>query len=128
MNEKRKYGWVKHLDFMIIDLICLEAAYFIACHIRLDRSGMMRWNQLYTNINIILIILDLCYVLLRSEYKNILKRSVLIELQRIILQNIVIWGAAMAYLFVTQQSYFFSRFVLLLSMLRRALKILRGFR
>ena len=113
MNEKRKYGWVKHLDFMIIDLICLEAAYFIACHIRFDRSGLMRWNQLYTNINIILIILDLCYVLLRSEYKNILKRSAFTEIQKLILQNIVIWGAAMAYLFITQQSYFFSRFVLL---------------
>ena len=34
MYRKNKNNWVKHLDFMILDLICLQVAFFLAYTLR----------------------------------------------------------------------------------------------
>ena len=75
MNRKKKYGWWKHIDFMIIDLICIQIAYVASYFFRHDTLQLYRETSLYAHVNILLIIIDLCYVLLRGTYKNILKRS-----------------------------------------------------
>ena len=43
MYRKNKNNWVKHLDFMILDLICLQVAFFLAYTLR------HRTVNLYTN-------------------------------------------------------------------------------
>ena len=30
MNRKKKLGWWKHIDFMLIDLLCIQIAYLAA--------------------------------------------------------------------------------------------------
>lgn len=115
MNQKKKNGWLKHLDFMIIDLICIQAAYLAAYFYRHHTIQVYRETSLYAYLNILLIILDVCYVLLRTSYKNILKRSIFKEIESILTQNIVIWGVAMAWLYVTKQAFWFSRTVFLVA-------------
>ena len=46
MYRKNKNNWVKHLDFMILDLICLQVAFFLAYTLR------HRTVNLYTNYKI----------------------------------------------------------------------------
>ncbi len=113
MNRKRRYDWLKHLDFMVIDLICIQAAYVAAYVYRHHNLYMYRETTLYGHLNILLIVLDVCYVLLRMAYKNILKRSVFKEIESVLVQNFAIWGLAMAYLYVTKQAFWFSRTVFL---------------
>ena len=96
---------------MILDLICLEIAYILAYKIRLGSFYFFRGARIYINIDILLICIDLCYVLLRSEYKDILKRGKFIETGRVFVQNAVVWGVAMLYMFVSKQTSVFSRFV-----------------
>lgn len=111
MNEKRRKGWLKHLDFVIIDIVCIQLAYLIAYEYRHPSTYMFKGITLYTHLNIILIILDLCYILLQMTYKNILKRSVWKEIQSVVMHNVVVWALAMGYLFLTKQAYWFSRTV-----------------
>lgn len=113
MNQKRKSGWVKHLDFIILDLICIEAAYLIAYLYRHDMH-MFRANSLYAHLNIVLVAWDICYIMLFMSYKNILKRSSLEELKLVVIHNVVLWLVLLGYLYLTQQSFWFSRTVFLI--------------
>ena len=93
MNRKKKLGWWKHIDFMLIDLLCIQIAYLAAYFFRHQTMRIYRETSLYAHVNILLIIIDICYVLLRGTYKNILKRSFVREIESVLVHNIVMWGA-----------------------------------
>ena len=97
MNRKKKLGWWKHIDFMLIDLLCIQIAYLAAYFFRHQTMRIYRETSLYAHVNILLIIIDICYVLLRGTYKNILKRSFVREIESVLVHNIVMWGVVMAY-------------------------------
>ena len=111
MVQKQKHGWLKHLDFIILDLICLEVSYLLAYWIRMNRLDLFSGQRIYININVFLVCIELCYVLLRSEYKDILKRGTLIEARRVLIQNIVVWALVMFYIYMSKQVTTFSRVV-----------------
>ncbi len=115
--KKKKYGWLKHLDFMLIDLLCIQIAYLVAWVMRHHSIHIYQDFSLYGHVNVILIVLDLCYVLMRMTYKNILKRGVFVEIESVLVHNAVVWGLTMAYLYVTKQAFFFSRAVFLTAFL-----------
>ena len=115
MNRKKKLGWWKHIDFMLIDLLCIQIVYLAAYFFRHQTMRIYRETSLYAHVNILLIIIDICYVLLRGTYKNILKRSFVREIESVLVHNIVMWGVVMAYLYVTKQAFWFSRQVFLTS-------------
>ncbi|MCC8150487.1 MAG: sugar transferase [Lachnospiraceae bacterium] len=112
MNEKKKRGWLKHGDFMLVDLICIELAYLLAYNLRQPGMIIYRGLSLYIHLNVILIVIDICYVLLRPVYKNIIKRSALKEIQSVLLHNLVMWMLAITYLYLTKQAFWFSRLVM----------------
>ena len=109
MNEKRKKGWMKHLDFVIVDIICIQLAYFLAYAVRHPSMYDFHGTSLYTHLNIVLLVVDVCYVALQPVYKNIIKRSIFKEFRSVLIHNIVMWLVVMAYLYVTKQAYWFSR-------------------
>ncbi len=109
MNEKRMRGWTKHLDFIIVDIICIEFAYLIAYWVRRPEIIFFRGLSIYAYLDIILMAVNIVYVVIWPVYKNILKRSVAREILSVLLHNVVIWLFAIAFLFLTQQSFFFSR-------------------
>ncbi len=110
MNEKRMRGWTKHLDFIIVDIICIELSYLIAYWVRRPDIYMVRGGlSLYVLLNIVLLAVDIVYVVIWPVYKNILKRGVVREILSVLLHNLIIWLFAIAYLFLTQQSFYFSR-------------------
>ncbi len=126
MNEKRNKGWLKHLDFLILDLICIQLAYFIAYWYRHPDQIMYRGTTLYTHLNIILLVVDVCYVLVRPVYKNILKRSVFREVQSVLLHNVVLWLIIIAYLYLTKQAFWFSRSMMTMAILLCVIFMMAG--
>lgn len=126
MNQKRKYGWIKHIDFLIIDLVCIQVAYLLAYFYRHHDFYMYRRSDLYTHVNIILIVIDICYVMLRMTYKNILKRSIWKEIESVVVHNVVIWVVVMAYLYASKQAFWFSRTVFLYAFLFSIVFMLAG--
>ncbi len=109
MNEKRMKGWTKHLDFFIVDLICIELAYLTAYWVRRPEVPFFWGLSLYAYLDIVLLAVDVVYVMVWPAYKNILKRSVLREIVSVLLQNLIIWLFGIAFLFLTQQSFYISR-------------------
>ncbi len=117
MNEKRNRGWLKHLDFLVVDLICIEAAYLLSYMFRDPNAYMYRGVSLYTHFNLILIIIDIVYVIIRPPYKNIIKRSVFAEFRSVLVHNIILWMLGIAYLYLTKQAFWFSRWVIAMSII-----------
>ena len=85
MYKKQKKSWVKHLDFLILDLLCLEVTFYLSCVIRLGNlhndPGM---SEYYNRLAIVLLLIDGCIVFLTEAYTGILRRNRLQELKAVI--------------------------------------------
>lgn len=125
MYEK-KGQLVKHIDFILIDLICLELAYFIAFQIRnvwilwigRDPGSLMihvSSARIHTTIAFLLAIMDILFVVIRQPYKDVLRRGYLVELINTCIHNTGILVAMLIYLYITQDADQLSRAVFFLT-------------
>ena len=79
MYQKYKNNWTKHIDFVIVDIISLEIAFFISYLIR-HKNVSLYSNSIYGNLAVVLILIDVCMMFFLNTCKNVLKRGLLIEL------------------------------------------------
>lgn len=79
MYQKSTKGWLKHLDFILLDVLCLQISYALAY---LTRHGFSNpyANIVYRNLVVVLILIELVTAIFFESYKNILKRSLSKEL------------------------------------------------
>lgn len=98
MYRKNKNNWVKHLDFMILDLICLQVAFFLAYTLR-HRTVNLYTNYIYANLSIVLILIDVCLLIFLNTLKNVLKRGYLVEFIATIKHVAIVELVAVLYLF-----------------------------
>lgn len=114
MYRKNSNSWIKHWDFEIIDIICLELAFFMSYGIRhIDRSPVN--TQMYLRLGIWLLIFDIITVLCISSYKNILQRNRWQELAEVIKHVSIIELMLLLYEYVTKEADALSRAVFLSS-------------
>lgn len=105
-------GWLKHFDFMIVDILLLEAAFIFAYKIRFGVSSSIETTN-YSILAVILPILHIFIVFFTEEYSGILKRNYLKELKAVLQHNLILAAMVTFYLFATQQSAYYSRSILL---------------
>ncbi len=114
MYKKQKKSWVKHLDFLILDLLCLEVTFYLSCVIRLGNlhndPGM---SEYYNRLAIVLLLIDGCIVFLTEAYTGILRRNRLQELKSVIFHCSTVFAVATVYVWGTKQSEIYSRQVIL---------------
>ena len=108
MYRKNKNNWVKHLDFMILDLICLQVAFFLAYTLR-HRTVNLYTNYIYANLSIVLILIDVCLLIFLNTLKNVLKRGYLVEFIATIKHVAIVELVAVLYLFSVKDAGNFSR-------------------
>lgn len=114
MYKKNTKGWLKHLDFILLDVICLQISYALAY---LTRHGMCNPYEdiTYRNIVIVLILIELVTAVFFDSYKNILKRGYYKELVQIVKQICIMELLVTFYLFTVKDGGQFSRTVLYLT-------------
>lgn len=110
MYQKEKGIWQKHLDFILLDLICFQVAYIVAFMLRHGFILPYSWEE-YRNLGIIMALVELCAGFLMENYKEILSREALQELKKTILLITIVFMVVFTYLFVTKTTDFFSRAV-----------------
>ena len=69
---------MKHLDFILLDIICLELSLFLAHQIRHGFRSMYALSE-YEKMGVVLLLLDLCVVFFRDSYNQVIKRGYLKE-------------------------------------------------
>lgn len=112
MYRKDSEKWLKHLDFIALDMICLQLAFMFAYAIR--GYGMNVYGDvLYRNMAIFLGLADLVMIFMVGTMKSVLKRGHYKEFVSTLNQAVIVGALAIAYLFMIQEGQSFSRMILI---------------
>ena len=114
MYRKDSEGWLKHADFIVLDMICLQLAYILAYAI--SGYGFNPYAIiLYRNMAVFLELADLVVIFGYGTMKSVLKRgyyrNFIITLNHCIMVGVL----AILYLFLLQEGQLFSRLTLILT-------------
>mgnify|MGYP005788804567 FL=1 len=108
MYRKSPQGWLKHWDFILLDIISLQAAFIIAYFSRIE-LGNPYGDYLYRSEAFVFVLCQIAVFFFCQPYQGIIKRGYYAELTKTVKHVILVMLLAMTYLFVTQQSALYSR-------------------
>lgn len=110
MYRKGAQGWIKHLDFMVLDLICLHISFILSYFLR---HGVVNpyANSTYRNMAIVMTLIDILVVIFFESLKNVLKRGYYKEFVMTLKHVCILEVASTTYLFTIQAGDTYSRMV-----------------
>ena len=114
MYKKDSKGWLKHFDFILLDMICLQIAFLLAYVIRHDSSNPYM-VPLYRNMAIFMELLDIAVMFFCETLSNVLKRGYFKEFAATVQHAILVELIAVLYLFTMQEGQEYSRTALYLT-------------
>ena len=114
MYRERAKGWLKHVDFMLLDVLSLELSFVLAYWIRM-RSAHAYARSPYRNMGLALLLIDVVVIFFSSAYTGVLRRGYFKEASRTLYQTLLILGTSSLYLFAIQEGDSYSRIVLFLT-------------
>lgn len=113
MYRKDNDGWLKHIDFIMLDLICLQLAYVLAFAI--SGYGFNPYASiLYRNTAIFIEFVDILVLLMSNTLKGVLKRGHYVEFMITLKHCLIVGGISILYLFLLQEGQNYSRLALIL--------------
>ena len=111
MYQRKLNSWVKHYDFIIWDLICLQAAFMLAYLLR-HRGAFVYGNALYRDMGIFLVLMDCIVLIFNNTLKNVLKRGYYKEFVQTGKHTFIIIVLTTLYMFSLQRGQDYSRIVI----------------
>ena len=111
MLHREKKSWLKHLDFTILDIVCLEASLVIAYLLRFGWY-MPYAREPYERLAVIVVLIDICVVFFFEPYNGILRRGHFQEANACITFCTIIFAGVLAYEVATKQTEIYSRKVI----------------
>ena len=113
MYRRDAKGWLKHLDFMLIDLLVLQISFVVAYMLR---HGLRNPYDvpLYASMGVFLILCDLIVIFFTEPFRNILKRGYYREMEAVFQQTVFVELFAVLFLFAQQTGAEYSRMTMLL--------------
>ena len=116
MYRKDSEGWLKHFDFLVLDMLCLQVAFVLAYGI--SGYGFFPYNLLiYRNMAIFIEFADIVVLFACGTLKNVLKRGHYREFLATFQNTIMLGAVAILYLFLLRQGQKYSRLALILNMI-----------
>ena len=113
MYRRDTKGWLKHLDFMILDLIVLQISFVLAYILRHGLKNPYG-IPLYASMGVFLMLCDLVIIFFTEPFRNVLKRGYYREMEAIVQQTVFVELFAVFYLFAQQTGEEYSRITMLL--------------
>ena len=114
MYKKNSSGWLKHLDFIVLDLLCVQLAFYLSYVLRQGD-----WNPyavpLYRNMAIVVELADLIVIFIFEAYKNVLKRGYYKEFALSVKQAVMLVLVSSLYLVTIQDGNDYSRITLFMT-------------
>ena len=114
MYKKDSERWIKHVDFIILDMICLQIAFVLAYAI--SGYGFCPYEQvLYRNMAIFLELADLLVISCYGTLRDVLKRGYYRDFTVTLKHSVMVGALGILYLFLNQEGQKYSRLALLLT-------------
>lgn len=108
MNRKHLKGWLKHGDFIVLDILCLQLCFILGFWLIRGFRNPYKIES-YQFQAVVLIVSQLVVVLFANNYGGILRRKRFDELLAVIKYIIEIIVVALVYLFAVKSSATVSR-------------------
>lgn len=102
---------MKHLDFILWDLLTLQLAFFLAYNLRNGFINNPYTILLYRTVSILLVILDLLVAVLFNTMQNVMNRTLFQEINQSFKQAVIVLAGEMFYLFAVQDGGAYSRII-----------------
>lgn len=114
MYRKDSGEWLKHFDFLVLDLVCIELSYWLAYMIS-GHGVNVYATIMYRNMGIFLLIADLVVLFMNDTLKNVLKKGYFQSFTMTLKHVFIVGASTTIYLFLLQQGSSFSRSALSLT-------------
>lgn len=114
MHIKSKNSWLKHFDFLLIDIIALFISFVIANMLYLHRLSYYGF-EIYRNVFLAMLVPQMFICLLYMPYSGILRRNNVAEATNLITYAAIYFITAIVTLYVFKLSSIFSRVVFVLT-------------
>lgn len=111
MYRKSDKGWLKHWDFILLDLLCLQMAYILAYDIR-HGIHLPYSSVLYRDMALVFLFVQIFVTFFGESFKNVLRRGYYNEFAKTFRHVCLVILLAALYLFVTQKGEAYSRITL----------------
>ena len=81
MQIKGKYSWLKHIDFMTVDLIALFLAFVASYYLKFGKMNFYQYDE-WTRYLLTVLVLNILIAFFVNPYSGILRRSYYMEVIR----------------------------------------------
>lgn len=112
MYKMGAHGWLKHIDFVLCDVLSLQLAYVLAYVLRFDHGWFLYRDDLYNRLALILIIVDVLTCMIFNTMHNVLKRGFYREFAATVRHALLVFAMLTIYLVSAKISARYSRIVL----------------
>ena len=106
--QKRATSRSKHLDFILLDIVCVGLSFFMAHHLRLGYN----FDNSYRVMSVLMIFAHMTLMFMSEGYSGILRRGYLIEFRKVVWHNVCLIAVMMIGMFFLKNSAVFSRLML----------------
>lgn len=108
MNQKHLKGWLKHGDFILLDILCLQLCFMLGFWLVHGYGNPYRTDD-YQLQAIVLVLSQLVVILFANNYSGILRRKRFDELLAVLQYILEILFVALLYLFLVKSTATVSR-------------------
>lgn len=112
MKIKGKYSWLKHLDFMVIDLSALLVSFMVSYAVKFGNLGFVD-SETWMRLLVVIGLLNLVIAFLFNPYSGIFRRRYYMEIFTAIKLTIINLLVASLIMYLTKVGETYSREVLL---------------
>lgn len=117
MYKRGARGWLKHVDFLLVDIVALQLACMVAYALRFDGRTILYGNELYSSYVLMLTVLDVLAVVLFNTMHNVLKRGWYKELAATVKHVLLVFAMMTFYLVSAKISGHYSRIFMYMNIL-----------
>ena len=112
MYRRHLQGWMKHTDFIVLDVLLMELSFFLSYYFRHSNFSNLWVSQLYRESALVILIVAILISILNEIHKNILKRGRWLEFKQSMKLSALTSVSMLAYIFFLRHDAQFSRSVL----------------
>lgn len=115
MYKRNNQGWLKHLDFILLDLLILQASYVLGFMLRFGWGSWPYSTLVYKSLAVVLTAVDFLIMVFFNTLHNVLKRGYMKEFAASLKQSALLFAVMTLYLFTVQAGETYSRITLYLT-------------
>lgn len=108
MKNRALNGFLKHLDFIVMDFLCLQACFVLSYWLRFGFSNPFS-QEIYIFEDVLLVAAQLLFILFSDNYKNILKRKRFDEIISVLIHILSILVITIIILYFTHNAFYIAR-------------------